>query len=323
MCQRNLDTIMKMKIFILGTGGVGGYFGGLLAKAGHDVTFVCRGEQYEAIKNKGLEIKSVTGDFIINPAQVVGNISQMSNPNLVIFSVKTYDTEIVAEELSKVVDRDTIIITFQNGIENDLKIKEQIDSDNIYPGVAYVISSRVEPGVIVQTGGLRKLIFGDRNNGDNLKLKEIEKLMKQSSINAVLSDDITRDLWKKFMFIVAFSGMTAVCKKSIGGVLSDKQTNETYEKCVKEAIEVAKANGANMENNVFEEIMTISRNMAPDSKSSLLVDIENGRKTEIETLNGALVGIADKLGVDVPVNKFIYEAIRSGAKSKMKKYRKV
>lgn len=302
-----------MKIYILGTGGVGGYFGGLLAKAGNDVTFVCRGEQYKAIKTNGLVVKSVAGDFTVKPAQVAEKISEIFNPDFVIFSVKTYDTEAVAKELSTVINKGTVIITFQNGVENDLRIKEQIKSDNVYPGVAYVISSRTEPGVINQTGGLRKLLFGDRNNKASPKLREIENLMKNAGINAVYSDDITRDLWKKFMFIVAFSGMTAVSKKPIGQVLSNKEAKETYEKCVREAIMVAKANGVNVENNAFEDIMTISQNTAADSKSSLLVDIENDRKTEIDTLNGTLIRIANRLGISVPVNKYIYETVKGTA----------
>jgi 2-dehydropantoate 2-reductase len=302
-----------VKIYTVGTGGVGGYFGGMLAKARDDVTFVCRGEQYKAVKANGLLVKSVAGDFTVKPAQVVEHISDISHPDLILFSVKTYDTETVAKELSSVVKKDTIIITFQNGVENDLRIKEQIKSDNIFPGVAYVISARTQPGVISQTGGLRKLIFGNRDRIHNPKLKDVELRMKKAGIDAVYSDDITRDLWKKFMFIVAFSGMTAVCKKPIGSVLSHKETEELYEICVREAIEVAKANSIRIEENAFESIMTISRNTAPESKSSLLLDIENNRRNEIETLNGALIQIANRVKIDVPMNTFIYGVMKASS----------
>jgi len=300
-----------MKIYIVGSGGVGGYFGGLLAKADKDVTFVARGEHYQAIKNNGLTVKSVAGDFEIKPAQVIGNISEIVNPDLVIFTVKTYDTDNVAKELAPVVKDNTVIITFQNGIDNDNQIKKQIKNAQVYPGVAYVISTRTKPGVIEQTGGLRKLIFGDRDKPDNSKLKEIEKLMKNAGIDATASDDITRDLWKKFMFIAAFSGMTAICRASIGKVLSDSLTKSLYERCLKETITVAKAMKVNVADDAFELIMTISDNTASDSKSSLLVDIENNRKNEIETLNGTLVGFAKEHKVDVPINGLIYGAIKS------------
>lgn len=299
-----------MKIYIVGSGGVGGYFGGLLAKTGNDVTFVAREEHYQAIKSNGLIVKSVVGDFEVKPAQVAESISEIVNPDLIVFAVKTYDTDGVAKELASVVDENAVIITFQNGVDNDSQIKKHIKNAHVYPGVAYVISTKTKPGVIEQTGGLRKLIFGDRINSNNPKLREIEKLMKGAGIDATASDDITRDLWKKFMFIVAFSGMTAICRASIGKVLSDSLTKSLYERCLREAIAVAKVVKVNVTDDVFESIMTISDNTVPDSKSSLLVDIENNRRDEIETLNGTLIKFAREYKVDVPINELIYGAIK-------------
>lgn len=299
-----------MKIYIVGSGGVGGYFGGRLAKTRNDVTFLARGEHYQKMKTEGLTVKSVVGDFQIKPAQVVAKISDISNPDLIIFAVKTYDTDEVAQELAKLVTAKTTIITFQNGVDNDNQIKKYIENAKVYPGVAYVISTKTKPGLIEQTGGLRKLIFGDRNNPDNPELKKIEKIMKEVEIDATASDDITRDLWKKFMFISAFSGMTAVCRSPIGKVLGNSLTKSLYERCVKEAISVAKALKVNVADDAFDSIMTISGNTAPESKPSLLVDVENKRRNEIETLNGTLVRFAEKKNVDVPINKLIYGAIK-------------
>lgn len=310
MVEKGLDTIGKMKIFVIGTGGVGGYFGGLLAKAGKDVTFVARGEQYQAIKEHGLTVKSVMGDFTITPTQVVEHIADIVDPDLILFTVKTYDTALTAEALAKVVGDKTIIITFQNGADNDYRIQTYIPKVQVYPGVAYVISARGEPGMIVQTGGLRKLIFGDRNNPENPRLKEVESLMQDAGIDAVASDNIVRDIWEKYMFIVAFSGMTTVCRSPIGAVLSDPVTRSLYERCVREAIAVAKALGVTVAEDAFESIMHISGNTAHESKSSLLVDVEHNRNNEIETLNGALVRFAREHGVDVPINDLIYGAIK-------------
>jgi len=299
-----------MKIYIVGSGGVGGYFGGALVKTGNDITFVARGEHYQTIKEKGLTIKSVVGDFDVKPVRVIEKISEIKEPDLVVFAVKTYDTGEVARELTPVVDKNTTIITFQNGVDNDNQIRKHIKNAQIYPGVAYVISTKTQPGLIEQTGGLRKLIFGDRNNPDNPKLKEVERLMKKAEIDAIASDDITRDLWKKFMFIAAFSGMTAICRSSIGKVLSDPLTRSLYERCVKEAIGVAKTMKVNVADDALKTIMTISGNTAPNSKSSLLVDVENNRRNEIETLNGALVRFAKENNVDAPINELIYGAIK-------------
>ena len=299
-----------MKIYIVGSGGVGGYFGGMLAKAGNNVTFVARGKHYQAIKERGLVVKSVAGDFEVKPVQAVENISEISNPDLVIFTVKTYDTDDAAEELKSAIKDNSIIITFQNGVDNDSQIKKHVEDAKVYPGVAYVISTKTNPGVIEQTGGLRKIIFGDREDSNNLRLKEVEKLMKKAGIDATASDDITRDLWKKFMFIIAFSGITAVCRSAIGKVLSNPTTKSLYEQCLKEAISVAKAMKVNVVDDIFETIMSVSSKTQPDSKSSLLVDVENNRKTEIETLNGTLVRFAKEHDIDVPINELIYGAIK-------------
>lgn len=299
-----------MRIYVVGSGGVGGYFGGLLAKAGNDVTFVARREHFNSIKENGLIVKSVIGDFIIKSAKTIKKISEISNPQLIIFTVKTYDTKTAAEELSKVVNDETIIITFQNGVDNDNEIKKYIKNAKIYPGVAYLISAKTEPGIIKQTGGLRRLIFGERGNPKNSILREIETLMKKADIDAVCSDDVTRDVWKKFMFIAPFSGMTAICRSEIGKILSNPTTREIYERCAKEAIAVAKAMAVNVADDAFETIMKTSTNTAPNSKSSLLIDIENKRRTEIETLNGTLVRFAKEKNIDVPINELVYAAIK-------------
>lgn len=299
-----------MKIYIVGSGGLGGYFGGLLAKSGQDVTFVARGLHYEAMKQDGLHVKSIGGNFSINPVKIIRTFSEITQPDLIIFSVKTYDTEEIAKELNTVINSSTIIVTFQNGATNDFIIKKIINSENIFPGVAYVITTKTQPGLIEQTGGLRKLIIGDRNNPENQQLKQVVKTMKNAGIDATLSDDISRDVWKKYMFIVAFSGMTAICRSPIGKILSDPVTRSVYELCVKEAISVAQASGANVADNAFDAIMATSTNTASGSKSSLLVDIENNRKNEIETLNGALVRLAKNKNIKIPINETIYGAIK-------------
>jgi 2-dehydropantoate 2-reductase len=299
-----------MKIYIVGSGGAGGYLGGLLARSGKDVTFVARGEHFQAMKEEGLKIKSVPGDFEVRPAQVIHRISDISNPDLIIFSVKTYDTDQTAKELKSAINKDTLVISLQNGVASDQQIKNHIPDAKVYPGVAYLASTKTRPGLIEQTGGPRKFIFGDRLDPKNPRLIEVEKDMTEAEVDASVSDDIARDLWKKFMFIVAFSGMTSICRSPIGKVLQDSVTEGLYERCLKEAIQVARSMNIRVEEGAFENIMTTSRNFPPGSKSSLLVDIENHRRTEIETLNGSVVRLAKNKNIDVPLNALIYGAIK-------------
>jgi len=299
-----------MKIYIIGTGGVGGYFGGKLARAGNDVTFVSRGNFYNAMKKNGLTVNTVDGSFQVNPVQVIDAIDKITNPDLIIITIKTYDTEEVAKQLKNAITDKTVVLTFQNGIDNDRKIEKIISKGNIYPGVAYVISSKGDDGVINQTGGLKRLVFGDRTGQNNSQLKEIYELFKNSDIDTILSEDIEADLWKKFIFINAFSGFTAMCRANIGEIRNDDCVYNLYKLCVKETIAVAEKLNVNLPNTIFDDVVKITDNTAPDSKSSLLLDIENSRKNEIETLNGTLVRLAKDLKLDVPINETIYSAIK-------------
>lgn len=299
-----------MKIYIVGSGGVGGYFGGKLAAADLDVTFVARGEHFKAIKKNGLQVNSIDGNFSINPAKVIDSFDKISNPDLILFTVKSYDTLSVAEQLKPVVNKNTTIITFQNGINNDLLIRTVLPDTSVHPGVAYVISAKAEPGVIAQTGGLKKLIFADRENQNQKKLKEIAKLMKKAEIDANLATDINAELWKKFIFISAFSGMTALCRKPIGVIRDNRLTRDMYEQCVNEAIDIARSLEVNLAEDIFDTVMTITDNTAAEAKSSLLIDLENNRQTEIVALNGEICRLGLENGIPTPINQTIFSVLQ-------------
>lgn len=303
----------RLKIYIVGAGGVGGYFGGLMAKAGENVTFVCRNESFMALKNNGLNIKSIIEEFKIYPVNVIDNLSDISDPDLIIIATKSYDRDQVAEKLKARLRPNTIIITIQNGIENDLKVKEIIPNACVYPGIAYIISKIASPGVIEQTAGPRTIIFGDRQNANNPQLKKIEKVMKSCSINATASSEIEMELWTKFLWITTFAGMTALCRSPIGEIVNDPDLYKHYIRCLDEAIAVARAIPVKLKEGIRKTIIEKSeqyKHTGSDSKSSLLVDLENGRRTEIEDLNGTIVKLARLHGVEVPIQETIYFAIK-------------
>lgn len=301
-----------MKYYIVGTGGIGGYFGGLMAKAGLDVTFVARGKNYKALSEKGLQVKSTFYEsFYLPEVQVVSEISQIKNPDVIIFSVKTYDTEKVAEELKKIVKCNTKIITFQNGIDNDLKIRSFLPEINVYPGVAYIIVKKSNPGEIKQTGKMRKLIFGARNAKGNSELNEFFSDLKKTGIDVTLSEDIMQEIWNKYIYIIAFAGATAYFRASIGEILKDKEKLKVFINLLKEAIIVANKKGIRLQDDIFDMKMKIAENSAPDSKSSLLIDIENHRKTEIETLHGDLIRFSQEVNTEVPTTQMVFQKLQN------------
>ncbi len=290
-----------MKIAVIGTGGVGGYFGALLARHGVDVTFVARGEHFEMLRTKGLHVQSVEGDIQISPCKVVNSVEQLSSPDLVLVTTKTYDRDQACSMLREVISPSTIIIPIQNGIDNDLRAKELLPHSKIYPGLAYIISTRTKPGLVEQTAGPRTLFFGDRDRAGNSKLE------------ATVSEDIELEIWKKFLWIVTFAGMTALCRSPIGNIVNDKEAFEMYVRCLDEGITVARAVGVQISDALREDIIEKSghyRTTGSSAKSSLLVDIENERRTEIESLNGSLVRLAKEHGIPVPYNEAIYTAVR-------------
>ena len=301
-----------MKIAVIGVGGVGGYFGGCLARAGVEVTFVARARQCEALRQRGLEIQSTDGTFTVSHPRVVDSPARLIAPEVVLLATKAYDLESVSEQLAGVSSRDTVIISLQNGIDNDLRIKRLILRAQVHPGVVYVISTKAAPTLIRQTAGPRTILFGDRQGRYNSALTKLESLLRQAGIQATASTDIVKEIWSKFLWITTFAGMTALCRSPIGPIVNDAEAFELYEKCLDEGLTVAAAEGVGLDTSTRANILEKSkayRETGFNAKSSLLVDIENGRQTEIESLNGTLVRLARKHGVRVPIHEIITKAI--------------
>lgn len=311
-----------MKFFIVGAGGIGGYFGGLLAASGEDVTFVARGEHYEALVRCGLTLRAVDKTFVNLPVKVISSAAEIEHPDVVFIATKTYDRDAVAEVLRSRVDPSTILIPIQNGIDNDLRVKSLVPEAQVFPGLAYIISERVSPGVIEQTAGPRTLFFGERRVGENRRLKEIEAVMRRAGILATASTDIERELWTKFLWIVTFAGMTSLCRCEIGLIVNNPQAFELYVRCLDEAIAVARRLGVDVGDHDRHKIIEKSehyRHTGSHAKSSMLIDLEHRRRTEIDALNGTLVQLAASAGVKTPLHEAITTAVRLASESYLRK----
>ena len=211
-----------MKTAIIGVGAVGGYFGGLLANVGKDITFVARGEQYQALLESGLTLNTASGNYHLKNLNLVDDITKLECPDLILVCTKTYHLESVAKDIIKVVNKETIVIPLCNGIDNDIFLKEKLPECRVYPGLSYIIASRTSPGVITQTAGACTIFFGERGVSDNPALKGIETFLKSAGILATYSSNIEFALWKKFIWLNAFAGMTALCKSSIGPIVNSE-----------------------------------------------------------------------------------------------------
>lgn len=301
-----------MRIAVIGTGGVGGFYGGVLARAGLDVTFVARGAHYDAICKNGLTVKSVNGDFT-TPVKVVSRIADLQQPDLILICTKTYHLKNVAVELKSVVQPKTIVLTTQNGLDADLQVA-QIVRARVHPGIAYIVSANTSPGVIEQTAGPRTLMFGSRDETDANELTSIAEMMRTAGLEASYSTSIETELWTKFAWIASFAGSTALRRSAIGPIVSDPAGFELITRCLDEVFVVATHAGVNLSPTIREQILTKFENYrhtGTTAKSSLLIDIENNRPTEVEAIHGKLIQLAEEYNVNVPINREMYSAARS------------
>ncbi|HBC44571.1 TPA: hypothetical protein DCZ81_00180, partial [Candidatus Collierbacteria bacterium] len=195
-----------MKIYLIGVGGVGGFYGGLLTESGADITLVSRGESFKTIKEDGLVLSRPDKISFIHP-KIIEHISQITEPELLILAVKSYNLEEVARDLGPIVRKDTTVITIQNGLDNDLVVGRILDCE-VLPGLVLVAATKTTPNTVVQKGTQKRLVFGPRGGKVTPKMMEIEQIFKEAGIEAKLTEKIENKLWKKFLFVAAFSSAT-------------------------------------------------------------------------------------------------------------------
>jgi len=297
-----------MKIAVLGTGGVGGYFGGMLAKAGNDVTFLARGAHLKAIQQNGLTVKSMYGDFTVKAVKATDDIKTIGSPDLVLVALKAWQVKDIAKQLSPILNPDTIIIPLQNGVLAADELKEYINHEQIVGGLCRIISKIEAPGVINHSGIEPTLIFGELNKTKTERVQQVKTVFDNANIHSILTDDITAELWKKFI-IICVSGLLAVTKTNYGELRALKETRKLMIELLKEVFHLSQKAGVGIESDFVEKATAFIDTYPADSTSSLTRDVWEGKPSEIEYQNGTVVTLAEKYGVDVPVNRFVYSCI--------------
>jgi 2-dehydropantoate 2-reductase len=229
-----------MRIVVVGAAGTGGYFGGLLVRAGEDVTFIARGAQSQALRTRGLTLKSrLAGTFTI-PVQATDDPREVGPVDLILFCVKTYDTDAAAESIRSLIRPETMLVSLQNGIDNEERIARAVGHSSGIGAVAYVVSAIKAPGVVAQTAGPGKIILGELSGGASARTKRLHDVLQRAGITARLHSSIRIVLWQKFLFICAFSGVTAVTRLPIGTILADPVTHTLFRETSEEVEAVAR-----------------------------------------------------------------------------------
>ena len=298
-----------MRTIVLGTGGVGGYFGGLMARAGQEIGFVARGAHLDALEKNGLSVRSAkSGDFQV-PVRAARSAADLGEADLVLFCVKSYDTAAAAESIRPVMRPDTAVISLQNGVDNEEAIDSVLGPGHVMGGVAYVESTIAEPGVIAQMSGLCRLAFGELNGDRSERAERIDAEFRGAEIDAVWAEDINQTLWLKFMFISAMAGLTTLTGLPIGPIAQTPESAAVLRAVIEEVAAVGRAAGVNISDKHIEVTYDNAVKAPAAMKSSMQRDMERGRAIELEALNGAVVRIGARCGVPTPVNSTIYGCI--------------
>ncbi len=299
-----------MRIAIYGAGAVGGYYGGRLAQAGHDVTFIARGENLRALQNNGLRVESSFGDFSIVPAKAASDPAEIGAVDVVIPGVKTWQLPAILPGMAALVGPQTIIVTVQNGVDAHLVIGEALGHEHVIGGITRLFSTLVEPGHIVHGGNAAQFMVGELDGSLTPRVQAFYDVLKSAQgIDAVLTSDIQRELWSKLVMITAFGGVGSVSRAPMGVILSNAETRALLEASVLEIASVAASRGYPLPEDVVERTLKFYNGMPYLGTSSLQRDVMAGRRSELDSLIGTVVRFAREKNVPVPVNSVIYAAL--------------
>jgi 2-dehydropantoate 2-reductase len=298
-----------MKIVIMGTGGVGGYYGGLLAQKGHSVTFVARGRHLQAIRTNGLQVKSVHGDFLVNPADATEDPAQYDMADLVMFCTKTYNTDEAAQKIKPVVGPDTAVVSLQNGVDAVERIGAVVGMQPMIGGATWISSAIESPGVIKQVSQFRRVVLGELDGKLTPRLRSIHKALEETGITVETSANILKVLWTKFVFISAASSLGSLTRLPMGDYRSVPETRDMLTSLMEEVAAVARANGVSLDDDVVEQSLAFMDNAAAHIKASMQVDVEAGRRSEIESMVAVIGRKGREAGVATPVADFVYAAL--------------
>jgi 2-dehydropantoate 2-reductase len=302
-----------MRIAILGAGGIGSYYGGLLARSGQDVTFIARGAHLAALQEQGLRVESVHGDFHLHPVRATAHPADVGPVDLVLVTVKSYDLEAAAEAARPLVGPDTAVLPLLNGLDAAQRLAAVLGEGPPLAGLTHISSSLAAPGLVRQISGVRRITFGERDGAITPRARRIREALASSGAEVVLTDQIDVALWDKFLFIASISGVCCLARQPMGVVLGTPETRQLYRQALLEVQAVALARRVPLPPDIVERTLTFSQGFAPETRPSMLVDLEAGRRIELEAMNGAVVRYGQSTGVPTPVHNVVYLALKPAA----------
>ncbi len=297
-----------MRIAVMGTGGVGGYFGARLALGGADVAFVARGEHLRALREHGLRVE---GPEPLHVPRVTATDDPASDGpvDLVLLCVKLWDTEAALERIRPMVGEGTAVLSLQNGVLKDDAVRAAYGDARTMGGVCYVAATIDRPGVVRQTGPMQRLVFGEHDGSRSARAEAFLAACRAGGINGELSTDVRREIWQKFVFLAGLSGCTTTIRRPIGPIRSNPRTRAFFLDVMREVVEVGRAHGVALPDNYAQVRLKLADEVSPEMTASMHHDLERGHRLEVRWLAGAVVELGREKGVPVPLNRAIADIL--------------
>ena len=298
-----------MRIAVMGSGGVGGYFGARLVQAGCDVAFIARGAHLAAMREHGLKVESPLGDIHLPKVRVTDDPGTLEPVDLVLFSVKLWDTEAAAGSIAPLIGPDTGIVSFQNGVQKDDILRRMCGDKAVMGGVGYIATKIGRPGVIKHTGTMQRLVFGEYDGRRSGRAEALLEACQRGGINAELSSDIRREIWEKFVFLVGLSATTTTMRVPIGPIRDYAQTRAFLFDIMQEVVAVGRSHGVALAADYAEQRLAFCDGLPADMASSMYHDLEGGKPLELAWLSGGVVALGKAAGVPTPANRAVCDIL--------------
>ncbi|WP_026899415.1 ketopantoate reductase family protein [Daejeonella oryzae] len=305
------------KILIAGIGGTGGFFGGKLAahyfnSNDIEVYFLCRGENLKTIQKNGLEVKSEGKSFIVHPKLATNDPQEIGIADLLICCTKAYDLESTLKQIDSCIDRNTVILPLQNGVDSFDHVQQLYTQNEVWRGCVYIVAHLEKPGLVIDSGPIRKLFFGTVNQSakSNEKLLWAEDLMKSAGIDASNQQNILQTIWEKFIFISTMASITSYKDQTIGQLVENPESMKLLNSLLSEIRKVANANGIVFDETNIENAIARMKSLSYETSSSMHRDYQNKKKTEVETLTGYVVRLGKKSNIETPAYEMVYQKLK-------------
>jgi 2-dehydropantoate 2-reductase len=301
-----------MRIAIMGTGGIGGYYGGLLAQSGQDVTFVARGQHLQAIREKGLQIKSVFDNLTVSPVQATDKPSTVGPVDLIIVATKTYSTDDAAQAIKPMVGLDTVVMSLQNGVEAAGRIGAIVGMEHMIGSTTWISAALEAPGIIGQYSQFRRIALGELSGVKTPRIGKIHDVLSKTGATVELVEDINKILWTKYVFISSVSAIGCLTRAAFGEYRHVPEARTVLTAAMTEVKAVAEASGYELDADIIAKTLSFIDVSDPGIKTSMQRDMESGKVSELESMIGYVVLLGDKLKIQTPVMRFAYAMLKPG-----------